>query len=148
MLFYSYQSALSNSMYLGESKPLILPEPQFYNDCSSAVRYTGCAGPDLLQCMCYSSLKSGYEEINPYLFMAKFSCVHLFKQTLMRHVVASKVLLIARIIENSRLIYMYLMPSIYRTMLNSMERLDNFFSPVTNVNNKCWKYVITYIMHS
>lgn len=33
-------------------------------------------------------------------------------------------------------------------MLNSIESLDNFFSPVINVNNKCWKYVITYIMHS
>lgn len=104
VLFYSYQSVLSNSMYLGDSKPLILPEPQFYNDCSSAVRYTGCAGPDLLHCMCYSTLELACAEINPYLFMAKFSCIHLFKQTLMRHVVASKVLLIARIIENSRLI--------------------------------------------
>lgn len=48
VLFYSYQSVLSNSMYLGDSKPLISPWPQLHNDCSSAVRYTGCAGPDVL----------------------------------------------------------------------------------------------------
>lgn len=32
---------------------------------------------------------------------------------------------------------MYLMLSVYRTMLNSTESVGNFFSPV--VNNKCWK---------
>lgn len=104
VLFYSYQSVLSNSVYLGDSKPLILPWPQFCNDCSSAVRYIGCAGPDLLQCTFCSSLELGCAEINSYLLMAKFSCIHLFKQTLMGHIVTSKVLLIATIIKNSWLI--------------------------------------------
>lgn len=36
--------------------------------------------------------------------MAKSSFVHLFKQTVMEHIVASNVLLIARIIKNSQLI--------------------------------------------
>lgn len=39
------------------------------------------------------------------------------------------------------------MPSLYRAMLNSMENLDKFFSLIINVSKKCWKYVITYLMH-
>lgn len=66
---------------------------------------SGTQGVLGLMCCCScSNLELGCAEINPYLFMAKFSCIPLFKQTLMGHSVASKVLLIARIIEISQLI--------------------------------------------
>ena len=86
-------------MYLGDSKQLISPWPQFYDDCSSAIRHLGCADDDLLQCMFCSSLELGRGELNPYLSMVNFGCIHLFNQTLIGHIVASKVLLIARIVE-------------------------------------------------
>lgn len=48
VLFYSYHSVLSNIM-LGDNKLPILAWPQFYNDCSCAVRYVGYTRPDFMQ---------------------------------------------------------------------------------------------------
>lgn len=47
VLFYSYRSVPGKNMYLGNSKPLILPWHSFLMTCPSAVRYVGCARAQL-----------------------------------------------------------------------------------------------------